>query len=718
MGLDRSEWDTHGQGTRSGRLGRVNEEPRSGPRDDTSAPEEANLGGRGEIASSDKLEDAGGDFTDHGAGRRATHPAIRGAGLVGLAVGALGVVFGDIGTSPLYALQTVFAIDGHAVKPTPADVYGVVSLMFWSITLVVSVKYVAFILRADNDGEGGVMALAALVRRATEGRRMLVSAALMLGVLGASLFYGDSVITPAISVLSAVEGLQTVSAGLKAAVLPIAIAILGLLFVVQRYGTHQVGRFFGPVMVLWFLVLAATGAGEVAKHPGILRALSPSYIVTFVADHPYLTFIALGAVVLCITGAEALYADMGHFGRAPIRRAWFFVAFPCLTLNYLGQGALVLHNTKAIGNPFFLLAPSWARVPLVVLATVATVIASQAVISGAYSVSQQAMRLGFLPNLTIKHTSRREGGQIYTPAVNWLLFGSVLVVVATFRSSSKLATAYGLAVTGTFVITTTLFLIVAATVWGWARWKLVTVGAVFGVVEIAYFAANLTKVASGGWLPLLIAAAVVTVMTTWQAGRRIVTDRRADLEGPLQEFIDDLNSHPLPRVAGTAVFLHPTKQTTPLALRANVRFNQVLHEHVVVVSVRAENVPYVAPEDQIVVDDLGYPDDGIVHLELRFGFQDEHDIPAALGRATGMSEELDIDAADATYFLSRLTLRRKDRPQHGRGRRGGEPEHPSAQMGRWRTRLFIAIAHNAANPATGFCLPDDRTVVMGAHLDM
>jgi KUP system potassium uptake protein len=694
----------------------MNEEPNSERNRDVSTPM-TDLTAKAESASSDKLEDPGGDLADR---ERvgATHPAIRGAGVVGLSVGALGVVFGDIGTSPLYALPTVFAIDGHAVKPTPSDVYGVISLMFWSITLVVSVKYVVFILRADNDGEGGVMALAALVRRATEGRRKLVGAALMLGVVGASLFYGDSVITPAISVLSAVEGLQTVSPSLNSAVLPVSVVILAVLFLVQRYGTHQVGRFFGPVMVFWFVVLAATGSAEVARHPAILRALSPSYIVSFIADHPFLSFIALGAVVLCITGAEALYADMGHFGRAPIRRAWFFVAFPCLTLNYLGQGALVLHTTKAIGNPFFLLAPSWARIPLVVLATVATVIASQAVISGAYSVSRQAMRLGFLPNLTIRHTSTRESGQIYVPAVNWLLFGSVVVLVATFRSSSRLATAYGLAVTGTFVITTTLFLIVAATVWKWARWRLLAVGAVFGVIEIAYFAANVTKVASGGWLPLLIAAAVVTVMTTWQTGRRIVTGRRTDLEGPLQVFVDDLHERNVPRVPGTAVFLHPSKETTPLALRANVRFNHVLHEHVVVVSVRAENVPHVAPGDQIVIDDLGYPDDGIVHLELRFGFQDEQDIPQAVGRATGMSQELDIDSEDATYFLSRLTLRRNNRPRDSREDQSGGPDNTSADMARWRTRLFIGIAHNAANPATRFCLPDDRTVVMGAHLEL
>ncbi|MDT4913684.1 MAG: system potassium uptake protein [Pseudonocardiales bacterium] len=630
------------------------------------------------------------------------HPAAHGAGLVGLAVGALGVVFGDIGTSPLYALQTAFAIDGHAVKPTTGDVYGVISLVFWSITLVVSLKYVVFVLRADNDGEGGVMALAALARQMTAGRPRLIAGGLLLAVVGASLFYGDSVITPAISVLSAMEGLEVASPGLKDAVLPLGIAILAVLFLVQRFGTHRVGKFFGPIMVLWFVVLAATGLPEIIRYPGILRALSPSYIVSFVAAHPYLAFISLSAVVLAITGAEALYADMGHFGRKPIRRAWFFVAFPCLTLNYLGQGALVLHDKAAISSPFFLLGPSWARIPLVILATLATVIASQAVISGAYSVSRQAMRLGFLPHLTIRQTSTRESGQIYIPAVNWLLFGGVLILMVTFRSSNRLAAAYGLADVGVFVTTTALFLIVAATIWKWPSWKVIAIGLLFGSVELAYLGANLTKIASGGWLPLLIAAVLVTAMTTWQSGRRIVTARRNELEGRLQDFVDELHERPLPRVPGTAVFPHPTKETTPLALRANVEFNHVLHEHVVVVSLYAENVPHVPPDEQIEVDALHHTDDGIVHIEVSFGFQDEQDVPHALRRATGMSEELQIEPDEALYFLSRLTIQR--------GKKGG--------MAAWRKRLFIGLAHNAASPAANFCLPENRTVVMGAHLEL
>jgi KUP system potassium uptake protein len=450
-------------------------------------------------------------------------------------------------------------------------------------------------------------------------------------------------------------------------------------------------------------VLAAIGLPKIIDHPDILKALSPTYIFSFVGDHPFLAFIALGAVVLSITGAEALYADMGHFGRAPIRRAWFFLVFPCLTLNYLGQGALVLHQEGAVESPFFLLGPHWARIPLVVLATLATVIASQAVISGAYSVSRQAVRLGYLPNLTVRHTSTRESGQIYVPAVNWLVFGSVLVLILAFRSSEKLATLYGFAVTGTFLIDTTLFLVVAASMWHWSRARLITIGVIFGAVEVAYFGANVTKIASGGWLPLLIAIAISTAMLTWQTGRRIVTARRTEMEGPLQDFVDEIQERSLVRVPGTAVFPHPSKETAPLALRANVDYNHVLHEHVVLVSVRVENVPYVPESERIAVDQLVHSDDGVVHIELHFGFQDEQDIPTSLRLARGSAEEeLNFDPDEATYFISRLTLTR--------GERGG--------MATWRKRLFIGLAHNAANPAHNFCLPLDRTVVMGSHLDV
>ncbi|GAB2459678.1 potassium transporter Kup [Jatrophihabitans fulvus] len=658
----------------------------------------------GTAVESAKTAAEGPDHQDPAPNARGTasHPSARGAGVIGLAVGALGVVFGDIGTSPLYALKTVFQIDGGKIAPTEGDVYGVISLVFWSVTLIVSFKYVVFIMRADNDGEGGVMALAALVHGAVTGRRSLVAVALLLGVVGASLFYGDSVITPAISVLSAVEGLEIAEPGLADAVLPIGIAILAVLFVVQRFGTNLVGKAFGPIMIVWFLALAAMGLPEILREPEILGALSPHHIVGFVADHPYLTFIALGAVVLAITGAEALYADMGHFGRAPIRRAWFFVAFPCLMLNYLGQGALLLGNEKAVSNPFYLLAPSWARFPLVVLATAATVIASQAVISGAFSVTRQAVRLGYLPNLTVRHTSTRESGQIYLPAVNWLIFGSVLVLMLAFRSSDKLATAYGLAVTGTFLTTSALFLIVARTIWHWALWRLVALGFVLGVVEIAFFAANITKVAHGGWLPLVIAVVVITVMVTWQEGRRIVTKRRVEMEGPLQKFIDELHDTDMPRVPGAAVFPHPTKKTTPIALRQNVEFNKVLHETVILVTVTSLNVPYVPIEERLRIDPLVHADDGITHIDMRFGFQDDQDIPEMLRLAVGRTDELDFDPNLVTYFLSRLTIERGD----------------AEGLSTWQKRLFIGLAHNAANPALNFELPIDRTIVMGAHLDL
>jgi KUP system potassium uptake protein len=455
-------------------------------------------------------------------------------------------------------------------------------------------------------------------------------------------------------------------------------------------------------MALWFLTLLATGLPHVVARPGVLLGLSPTYLVSFVVDHPYTAFVAMGAVVLVITGAEALYADVGHFGRRPIRVAWFALVFPALIVNYLGQASLILDDPAAVASPFYLLAPHWARLPLVVLATLATVIASQAVISGAFSVSRQAVRLGFLPHLTVRHTSARESGQIYVPAVNWLLFAGVLVLIVTFRSSERLATAYGLAVTGTLLLTTTLFLTYAATAWRWARWKLVLATVVVGGVELVYLAANLTKITHGGWLPLVIAAVIVTIMATWQHGRRIVTDRRIALEGPLTEFVEHLHAERVTRVPGTAVFPHPTKLTAPLALRANVDFNHILHERVVIISVVSENVPYVPLRERLAIDQLGYTDDGIIHLSARFGFQDDQDVPALLAEARGLSDELDIDPAEAFYFLSHITIERSDRPG----------------MGTWRKRLFIGLAHNAATPAAYFKLPVDRTVVMGSRIEL
>ena len=486
-------------------------------------------------------------------------------------VGALGVVFGDIGTSPLYAMQTVFTIDGGAVRPTPADVYGVVSLMFWSVTIVVSVKYIGVVMRADNDGEGGVMALIALVRRLLGDVRASTRMIVALGVLGASLFYGDTLITPAISVLSAVEGLQVAAPGLSHLVLPLAAVILTGLFAVQRWGTGRVGSLFGPVMIVWFAVIGLAGVPHIVSTPHVLVGLSPTYAVSFVVSHPYIAFVAIGEVVLIITGAEALYADMGHFGRPPIARAWFLLVFPALTLNYLGQASLILSDPTATRNPFFLLLPEWARLPMVALATVATVIASQAVISGAFSVTRQAVQLGFLPAMTIRQTSRHEGGQIYLPAVNGALFVGVLTLMFAFGSSTRLATAYGFAVTGALLIDTVLMLFVARAGWHWGWGRVGLAAVAFGGVELAFFTGNVVKIFHGGWLPLLIATVVFTLMTTWQRGRQVVTAQRTVQEGPLPAFIEEMHSRPVPRVAGAAVFPHPTKETTPLALLANVR---------------------------------------------------------------------------------------------------------------------------------------------------
>jgi KUP system potassium uptake protein len=620
-------------------------------------------------------------------------------------LGALGVVYGDIGTSPLYAMQTVFSIDNGAVKPTTSDVLGAVSLVVWSIMLIVSVKYVVFILRADNDGEGGVMALSALVRLVLGDNIPVRRATIVLGlgVLGASLFYGDSVITPSISVLSAVEGLEVSAPQLSHLVVPIAATILTLLFAVQRWGTQRVGSLFGPIMLVWFGTLAAAGLPEIVHHPDILRALSPTFAGVFVAAHPLTAFIAMGAVVLAITGAEALYADLGHFGRSPIRWAWFAIVFPALLLNYTGQGAVITHSPAARSNPFFILLPGWAQVPMVVLATAATVIASQAVISGAFSVSRQALRLGFLPNLRIRHTSPHEVGQIYVPSINWTLFVAVLAVTLIFQASARLATAYGVAVTGTFLITTTLFLVVARVQWRWATWKLVLFGVVIGGVELTYFSANLTKIVDGGWLTLLIALGVFTTMETWQRGRELVTARRIEKEGPLEPFVADLHRQQLYRAPGTAVFPHPTKDTTPLALRANVELNHVLHECVVIMSGTTANVPHIPWERRLTVTDLGDPAERIMHVAAEFGFQDLMDFPEALRRVGAQKGEgREIDAEDASYFVSRISLRLSNRPG----------------MNRWGKLLFLALAHNAASQVELFCLPDERTVVMGAQIEI
>ena len=629
--------------------------------------------------------------------------AKRGAAL--LTVAALGVVFGDIGTSPLYALHAVFSADGGTVKPNQTNVYGVISLVFWAIMIVVSLKYLTLILRADNDGEGGIMALIGRVSRLDFKKPALTGALVLLGLVGASLFYGDGMITPAISVLSAVEGLKVATPSLEELVVPLTVGILVALFVVQRFGTRAVGHLFGPIMAVWFGTLAAFGTARIAEDPGVLRGLSPSYGLAFLVDHGSIAFVALSGVVLVVTGSEALYADLGHFGRGPIRRAWFFVAFPALTLNYLGQSSLILASPKAVGNPFYQLLPQWARIPMVVLATVATIIASQAVISGAFSATRQAVHLGFLPRLRIYHTSAREIGQVYAPAVNRVLLAAVVGLVVGFGSSESLASAYGIAVTGTFAITTTLFFVVVRKVWHKPLWLVLPGAAAFLVVDLGFFSANAPKLLHGGWFPLAVAAVVFSVLSTWRKGREIVNERRVEEEGRLGDFVEEVRGMdpPLHRPRRTAVFLNAGKETTPLALRANVESNEVLPESVVIVSVSIDRVPHIPPHERLVVDPLGYDDDGIVHVTARFGFQDDPDIPATLRLADSEELECDIDVDGATYFLSKITL---------------VPSRRSHTMNRWRQKLFIALSRTAASPVDYFGLPEERIVTIGGYIEL
>jgi KUP system potassium uptake protein len=623
-----------------------------------------------------------------------------------LAVGALGVVFGDIGTSPLYTVQTVFnPHDPHPVQVSADSIFGVVSLIFWSVTIIVTVTYVLLIMRADNDGEGGIMALITLIRRqgVPGGRRTKIVLA-ALGVFGASLFFGDSVITPAISVLSAIEGVKVAAPSVASLVVPITAAIIVVLFLVQRLGTGAVGRLFGPVMGIWFTAIGVIGAGGIAGHPEILKALSPTYAVGFLTGHFSTAFFSLTAVVLAVTGAEALYADMGHFGRRPITRVWLLLVFPACIVSYMGQGAFVLGHPDGIRSPFFLLAPGWARLPMVFLAAAATVIASQAVITGAFSVAHQAARLGYLPRLRIVYTSEKQIGQIYVPWVNWVLLAGVLTLVVTFRSSAALAYAYGMAATGTITITTLLFFYVARYRWNLPRWLVVAGAVPLLAIDLLFFAANLTKLVSGAWLPLLIALAAFTVLTTWQRGRELVTQQRERDEGPLQAFIDQLHAMkpPLYRVPSTAVFLNRGKDTTPLALRANVEHNQVLHEHVLILSIETKPVPHIPAAERITVDELGYKDDRIIHVSARFGYMDQTNVPGLLPLIREAELESPLDDDKLSYFLSRIELHLGSTPG----------------MSRWRKRLFLATSRITADATEYFQLPRERTLVMGSRIEL
>ncbi len=623
-----------------------------------------------------------------------------------LAVGALGVVFGDIGTSPLYTVQTVFdPSDPHPVTVSHDTIFGVVSLIFWSVTIIVTVTYVLLVMRADNDGEGGIMALIALIRRrALPGGSRAKAVLAALGIFGASLFFGDSMITPAISVLSAVEGVKVAAPSVSGLVIPITVAIIVVLFLVQRLGTGAVGRVFGPIMVVWFTVLGALGVRGIATHPVILEALSPSYAIGFLFAHFGTAFFSLTAVVLAVTGAEALYADMGHFGRPPVRRAWLLVVFPACILNYLGQGALILGHPASISNPFFLLAPGWARLPMVFLATVATVIASQAVISGAFSVVHQAGQLGYLPRLRIQYTSEELMGQIYVPWINWLLLVAVLTLVLAFRTSAALAYAYGTAVTGTITITTLLFFYYARHRWRWPLWIVLAGGGVLIAIDLLFFAANLTKLTHGAWFPLLIGLIAFTIFTTWQRGRELVTLERVREEGPLPEFIAQLHAMkpPLHRVPGTAIFLNRGKATAPLALRANVEHNEILHEEVLILSIETMPAPHITDAERLQIDDLGYKDDRIIHVTARFGYMDQTNVPGLLPLIRDATTESPLDEDRLSYFVSRIELVQGHAPG----------------MSRWRKRLFIATSRITADAAEYFRLPRERTVIMGSRIEL
>jgi KUP system potassium uptake protein len=613
--------------------------------------------------------------------------------LPALAVGAIGVVFGDIGTSPLYSLKESF-IGHHPLAVDHAHVFGVLSLIFWTITLVVTAKYVFVIMRADNKGEGGSLALLALISGKLGQTRWTVAIA-MLGVIATALFYGDAIITPAISVLSAVEGLTIVHPGFEHLVLPISVGILIGLFTIQSHGTAVVGRLFGPVMLIYFLVLAVLGVHGILRAPEVLLGLSPRYAIEFFAIDPALAFLALGSVVLAVTGAEALYADMGHFGRKAITIAWLWIAFPCLLLNYLGQSAMLLRNPAAVANPFFMLAPDSLRLPLVILATLATVIASQAVISGAYSVSQQAVQLGFLPRLKITHTSAKAAGQIYVPLVNWALLILVIMLVLGFKNSSNLAAAYGIAVTGTMFITACMLGVLTSAVWKWPKPVAFLVTGGFMLIDGAYFASNVTKIPDGGWFPLLVAAVTFLLLTTWATGRRIMRERMEEDSMPIEHFIR--STEVVRRIAGTSVFLASSTDGTPPALLHNLKHNHILHDRVVLLTVVTKPFPHVAPEARRTVEDLGH---GFYRMVVDYGFMDVVDIPAELGRelrAGGLFKPM-----ETSYFLARQTLIASDRPG----------------MAIWREKLFAMMVRNAESAMEFFKLPTNRVIEMGSQLEI
>ena len=612
---------------------------------------------------------------------------------------ALGIVFGDIGTSPLYALKETFNPQ-YGIDLTPQNIIGGCSTVFWALMSVVSLKYVTLVMRADNKGEGGIMALLALASSAVRGsRRRWTAPIALIGLAGVALFYGDAVITPAISVLSAIEGIEVGTAAFKPYVLPVAITVIAALFIFQRQGTAVVGALFGPVCLLWFLALAAIGIFNIALNPTILYALNPIHALGFVTGHGFASFLVLGAVLLAITGAEALYADMGHFGRTPVRLAWFAVVFPALALNYFGQGALLIASPEAVTNPFFLACPKWALYPMVVLATAATVIASQAMISGAYSITRQAMQLGYLPRLNVLHTSARQFGQIYLPAINWTLFAGVLVATVGFGSSSALAAAYGVAVLGTMVATTFLTFFVVRFNWRYHLLLCILATGFFAVVDLSFFSASLLKIPEGGWFPLVIGAAIFTVMLTWRRGREILLGQLSVSSVPLAPFLESLFLAPPTRIPGTAVFMTSTPDAVPHALLHNLAHNKVLHQRVVFLTVTVEEVPWVPPEQRVRVEPLG---NGCHRVLMHFGFKDQPDVPAAL--ALCGPDGLEFNLLETSFFLSRETV-------IPTARDGG-------RMWLWRERLFAAIARNAGSAVEYFHLPTNRVIELGTQVEI
>ena len=611
--------------------------------------------------------------------------------LPALAIGAIGVVFGDIGTSPLYALKEIF--NGHHPIPlTPENILGLLSMVFWAIMVLVSIKYVAIIMRADNRGEGGSLAQLALIT-SRQNPAWLSWFLTMLGIFAAALFYGDSMITPAISVLSAVEGLEIIAPTLKDFVIPVTVIVLTGLFMIQKRGTGLVGMFFGPVMIVWFTVLACLGINQILEHPEVLVALNPYYALQFIYEYPKLAFFALSAVVLAVTGGEALYTDMGHFGRSPIRLAWFGFVMPALVLNYFVQGALLLHNPQAIRNPFYMLAPEWALIPMIALSTVATVIASQAVISGAFSVARQAVQMGLLPRMGIIHTSGKEEGQIYVPFTNWTLYIAVVALVIGFKSSSNLAAAYGIAVTGTMLIDTILIAFVMRLLW---RWHWIFVFLVAGsllVIDVAFFAANAIKIPDGGWFPLVVGVVSFTVLTTWRRGRKLVNEETASGSMPLESFIEFTND--VHRVSGTAVFMTSSPDGVPSALLHNLKHNQILHERVVLMTIKTADKPFVKVSKQVETQDLGKNFSRVI---VTYGFMQNPDVPRALKlcEAHGMT----FDMMSTTFYLARETVVRTTK----------------SSFTPWRAHVFRLMSKNATSATDFFKLPANRVVELGTQI--